>query len=52
LRRRGIRAAQGFVFAPALPASSFLELVEATGPVVAAPAKPAEAAAEPRAVVA
>lgn len=37
LRRRGIRAAQGFVFAPALPASSFLELVEATGPEVAAP---------------
>jgi len=32
LRRRGIRAAQGFVFAPALPAESFLKLVEASTP--------------------
>lgn len=32
LRRRGIRAAQGFVFAPALPASAFLQLVEAVAP--------------------
>jgi sensor c-di-GMP phosphodiesterase-like protein len=34
LRRRGIRAAQGFVFAPALPASAYLELVESLNPPV------------------
>jgi sensor c-di-GMP phosphodiesterase-like protein len=32
LRRRGIRAAQGFVFAPALPISAYLELVESLNP--------------------
>ncbi len=36
LRDRGIRAAQGFVFAPPLPGTSFLQLVEATDPVHAA----------------
>jgi EAL domain-containing protein (putative c-di-GMP-specific phosphodiesterase class I) len=33
LRELGIRSAQGFVFAPPLPGSSFLELVEAIDPV-------------------
>ena len=32
LRERGIRTAQGFVFAPPLPGSSFLKLVEAVDP--------------------
>ena len=32
LRRRGIRMAQGFVFAPALPAQAFLQLVDAITP--------------------
>jgi sensor c-di-GMP phosphodiesterase-like protein len=35
LRDRGVRAAQGFVFAPPLPGSSFLQLVEALEPTVA-----------------
>lgn len=33
LRERGIRAAQGYVFAPPLPGSAFLQLIEATDPV-------------------
>ncbi len=33
LRDLGIRAAQGYVFAPPLPASSFLQLVEAIDPL-------------------
>jgi sensor c-di-GMP phosphodiesterase-like protein len=33
LRDRGIRAAQGFVFAPALPASSFIQLIDAIDPL-------------------
>jgi len=33
LRERGVRAAQGFVFAPPLPGSSFLQLIEAIDPV-------------------
>jgi sensor c-di-GMP phosphodiesterase-like protein len=33
LRDRGVRAAQGFVFAPPLPGSSFLQLVEAIDPL-------------------
>jgi sensor c-di-GMP phosphodiesterase-like protein len=33
LRELGIRAAQGYVFAPPLPGSSFLQLVDATDPV-------------------
>jgi EAL domain-containing protein (putative c-di-GMP-specific phosphodiesterase class I) len=37
LRARGIRAAQGYVFAPPLPASSFLTLLDALGPVAVAP---------------
>jgi hypothetical protein len=32
LRERGIRAAQGYVFAPPLPGSSFLELLAAIDP--------------------
>jgi sensor c-di-GMP phosphodiesterase-like protein len=33
LRRRGVRSAQGYVFAPPLPGSSFIRLVEAMEPV-------------------
>jgi sensor c-di-GMP phosphodiesterase-like protein len=33
LRTLGIRAAQGYVFAPPLPGSSFLQLVEALDPL-------------------
>lgn len=33
LRRRGVRAAQGYVFAPPLPGSSFCQLVQAMEPV-------------------
>jgi sensor c-di-GMP phosphodiesterase-like protein len=51
LRDRGIKAAQGFVFAPALPASSFLKLLEAMDPrpeaVKSAPAKPEAAKSAP-----
>jgi len=35
LRLKGVHAAQGYVFAPPLPASSFLALVEAMEPVAA-----------------
>ena len=35
LRERGIGAAQGYVFAPPLPAQSFLQLLEAMDPVAA-----------------
>jgi sensor c-di-GMP phosphodiesterase-like protein len=33
LRALGVRLAQGYVFAPALPGSSFLQLVEAIAPL-------------------
>src|SRR5262249_24533577 len=33
LRNLGIRGAQGFVFAPALPGSSFLQLIETIDPL-------------------
>jgi EAL domain-containing protein (putative c-di-GMP-specific phosphodiesterase class I) len=36
LRERGIRKAQGYVFAPPLPGDSFLQLLEASDPVPAA----------------
>jgi sensor c-di-GMP phosphodiesterase-like protein len=36
LRERGIRKAQGYVFAPPLPGASFLQLLEASDPVPAA----------------
>jgi sensor c-di-GMP phosphodiesterase-like protein len=36
LRELGIRSAQGYVFAPPLPGSSFLQLVEAIDPLTAA----------------
>ena len=39
LRELGIRSAQGYVFAPPLPGSSFLQLVEAIDPI-AVPAEP------------
>jgi sensor c-di-GMP phosphodiesterase-like protein len=38
LRERGIRKAQGYVFAPPLPGASFLKLLEASDPIPAAPA--------------
>ncbi len=38
LRARGIRAAQGYVFAPPLPGSSYLTLLEALDPLGAEPA--------------
>ncbi len=44
LRERGIRAAQGYVFAPPLPGSAFLELLAAIDPQ----ATPAPAAARDR----
>ena len=42
LRARGVRAAQGHVFAPPLPASSFLTLLDALDPVVGEPAAQAD----------
>ena len=36
LRERGIGAAQGYVFAPPLPAGTFLQLLEAMDPIAAA----------------
>jgi sensor c-di-GMP phosphodiesterase-like protein len=45
LRERGIAAAQGYVFAPPLPASSFLQLLEAMEPVAEAMPAAAEGAA-------
>lgn len=36
LRRRGVRSAQGYVFAPPLPGSSYVQLLEAMDPVSAA----------------
>jgi sensor c-di-GMP phosphodiesterase-like protein len=42
LRDRGIRAAQGFVFAPPLPGALFLQLIEAIEPAAAAAAENAE----------
>lgn len=45
LRDRGIRQAQGYVFAPPLPGSSFLQLIEAIDPLPR-PASESEAAAE------
>ena len=42
LRELGVRSAQGYVFAPPLPGSAFLQLVEAIDPLpVAAPAEAA-----------
>jgi EAL domain-containing protein (putative c-di-GMP-specific phosphodiesterase class I) len=41
LRARGIRAAQGYVFAPPLPASSFLTLLDALDPFAARAAEAA-----------
>jgi sensor c-di-GMP phosphodiesterase-like protein len=46
LRELGIRSAQGYVFAPPLPGTAFLKLVEAIDPLPAGamPAKAASAA--------
>jgi len=43
LRDLGVRAAQGYVFAPPLPASSLLQLIEAIDPLPQASAPPATA---------
>ena len=40
LREIGIRSAQGFVFAPPLPGSAFLQLLEAIDPIPASQAPP------------
>ncbi len=45
LRELGVRSAQGYVFAPPLPCSAFLQLVEAIDPIKAD--QPADAPAEP-----
>ena len=44
LRELGIRAAQGYVFAPPLPLSAFLQLVDAIDPVKARDQEPARGA--------
>ena len=44
LRDLGVRSAQGYVFAPPLPGSAFLELVEAIDPAGAKPETGREAA--------
>jgi sensor c-di-GMP phosphodiesterase-like protein len=44
LRELGIRAAQGFVFAPPLPVSAFLQLVETIDPIKAGAGAPADPA--------
>lgn len=44
LRELGIRSAQGYVFAPPLPGSAFLQLIEAIDPRQAAEPAPAAAA--------
>jgi sensor c-di-GMP phosphodiesterase-like protein len=46
LRALGVRSAQGYVFAPPLPGSSFLQLVEAIDPLPAATDATATAAGE------
>ena len=48
LRSLGVRSAQGYVFAPPLPGSSFLRLVEAIDPVQPAAAEFTAAAAGER----
>lgn len=44
LRRRGVRSAQGYVFAPPLPGSSYVQLVEAMDPAAASAAAPVKKA--------
>ena len=51
LRELGIRAAQGYVFAPPLPASVFLKLVEAIDPLKAREKEPLKEAAAAAAAV-
>ena len=50
LRDLGIQAAQGYVFAPPLPASSFLQLIEAIDPLPQATVGQGEGDAPPPAV--
>ncbi len=52
LRELGIRSAQGYVFAPPLPGSAFLQLVEAIDPLPIAAAEQKLADARSRAAVA
>jgi sensor c-di-GMP phosphodiesterase-like protein len=48
LRELGVRAAQGYVFAPPLPGSAFLQLVQAIDPLKSDAEPPAmDAPAEP-----
>ena len=48
LRELGVRAAQGYVFAPPLPGSAFLQLVEAIDPIKSEAIRaPRDAPAEP-----
>ena len=47
LRELGIRSAQGYVFAPPLPGSAFLQLIEAIDPLPAAASQPADVAVDP-----
>jgi sensor c-di-GMP phosphodiesterase-like protein len=49
LRELGIRSAQGYVFAPPLPGSSFLKLIDAIDPLPAAVAGPSNVAPANRA---
>ena len=44
LRDLGVRSAQGYVFAPPLPGSAFLQLVEAIDPLPVSPGPPARRA--------
>lgn len=45
LRDHGVRAAQGYVFSPALPGASFLQLLDAIDPLPASAAKEAASSA-------
>lgn len=49
LRELGIRSAQGYVFAPPLPGSSFLQLIDAIDPLPATSAGPIDAEPDSRA---
>jgi sensor c-di-GMP phosphodiesterase-like protein len=48
LRELGVRAAQGYVFAPPLPVTAFLQLLEAIDPPKSVPQAPAEMSMQSR----
>jgi sensor c-di-GMP phosphodiesterase-like protein len=52
LRDHGIRLAQGYVFAPPLPGSSFLQLLEATDPLAVAAGESPRVSTVPRYIAA